>query len=157
MSYISNKRYKPTLLCTVVSKQMVSIIRRAVWFNFTNLIVSFYLRGMCNTMTNNTSSEFSTSLIVTWRDLASQNLSHVLFYTNILNQTIALTQHLLASLTLELYVRSARTLWAALLCAFYYLNRLKHTSYLLFQNQKLTLSLSASFQLRKQASRYRVT
>ena len=124
---------------------MVAVFRQAARSNFKNFCVSFYLRGMRYMKTNNASSEFSTSSRAARRDLASQYLSQVLVDTNVLNQGVtARPSVLLASITLEREVRSAKTLRAALLRAFYYLNRLKDTPYLLFQKQKLTPSLSTS-------------
>ena len=77
---------------------MVAVLRQAGQSNFTNFGVSFYLQGMQYMKANNASSEFSTSSMVTQRDLASQYLSQVLVDTNVLNQGVtASTQRLISA------------------------------------------------------------
>ena len=136
---------------------MVAILRQAAQSNVMNFGVSFYLQGMHYMKANNASSEFSTSsrVHVARRDSASQYLSQVLVDTNILNQRVmAPTQRLISVYNFGAVSPFRKNSSSCLLHAFYYLNRLIDTQYLLFQKQKLTPCLSTSSRLQKQASRY---
>ena len=74
---------------------------------------------------NYASSKFSTSSMVARRDFASQYLSQVLVDTNVLNQGVtAPTQRHIRVDNFGAVSPFREILRTALLCAFYYLNRL---------------------------------